>query len=84
MHIDIEEYETDTPRDEHKNDFISEAFKTMPLPIVDSLKNEIASELIQSICHTVNSEIDGEIYGYPESDEFWEAHIYLPKTWQKN
>ena len=81
--IAVQEYEPQTAQDEYTNGLIRAAFKALPIPVIESLKSEIADNAIQSITYESNVEIGGEVYGYPEAMDAWEIEVTIPADWSK-
>lgn len=81
--ISIHEYEPQTAQDDFTNGLIRDAFKTLPISVIDTLKGEIADMVIRSITYESNVEIDGEVYGYPEATDAWEIDVTIPADWVK-
>lgn len=81
--IAVQEYEPQTAQDEYTNGLIRAAFKALPIPVIESLKSEIADNAIQSITYESNVEIGGEVYGYPEAMDAWEIEVTIPADWIK-
>lgn len=81
--ISVQEYEPQTVQDKYTNELIRTAFKTLPVTVIETLKNEIADSTIRSIAYESNVEIGGEVYGYPEAMDAWEIEVTLPADWSK-
>lgn len=81
--ISLDEYEPQSTQDSFTNGLIREAFKSMPIPVIDKLKGEIADVVIHDVAFKSNVEFDGEAYGYPENSSEWEITVNLPAAWAK-
>lgn len=81
--ISIHEYEPQTAQDDFTNGLIRDAFKTLPISVIDALKGEIADLVIRAITYESNVEIDGEVYGYPEASDAWDVDVTIPGDWVK-
>lgn len=68
----------ETPKEKHAHELLINAFQSLPIPFMDSLKAQIANALIQKLAHQTSVEVDGEFYGYPEDPSFWEASVDFP------
>ena len=82
--VSLREYEPQTAQDEYTNGLIREAFKALPISVIDALKGEIADMVIRSMTYESNVEIDGEVYGYPEAVDAWEIDVAIPAKWGKD
>lgn len=82
--ISLQEYEPQNAQDKFTNGLIRDAFKSMPVSVIDKLKGDIADTFISSMTHESNVEIDGEVYGYPEAVSEWEIDVTLPSEWRKD
>ncbi|MBR3560323.1 MAG: helix-turn-helix transcriptional regulator [Oscillospiraceae bacterium] len=83
LNATIGEYDAISKQDKRENSLLKDAFRVLPIPAVESLKNDIVERLIDSISRTTQYEVDGEVYGYPCDPFEWEATVFLPPDWKR-
>ena len=83
LNVELVPYEALNKQDEYENTLLRNAFTTLPIPSVDTLKDRICEKLIGDISHVTLHECDGEINGFPEDVFQWEYSVTLPDGWKK-